>query len=375
MKLLYPDYYPSFHCLATACRDNCCLGWEIDIDPATYANYMSQPGAFGEKLRANIQSEPIPHFRLCGQEERCPFLNAQNLCEIHIHLGEQALCRICSMHPRFVEQFGDFAEIGLGLACEAAARLILGYHQPMRLIASEGEAPFEEQLPFDPMLCSAVFHVRENLFSLLQQRSLSVNHRLLQALLHGQQLQALLDANDSFDIFCRICNEALPPDQPFPLVYFNPCETLQALLEVFLQMEYMDSHWHTALAACAQWLNQLFPQQLSIIQPQQPWYPLFYEQFCVYLLFRYFAKSAFDWDLLGKLQLVAACFSLLHLLLLHCTHTGQPVNFSEACRIAQCFSKEVEYSEENMEFLQQSLAEQPLLSPLRLCSLLSNLNI
>ena len=30
--LVYPDYYPEFRCSASACKHNCCIGWEIDID-------------------------------------------------------------------------------------------------------------------------------------------------------------------------------------------------------------------------------------------------------------------------------------------------------------------------------------------------------
>ncbi len=376
MKLLYPDYYPSFHCLASACHDNCCLGWEIDIDPDAYANYIAQPGAFGEKLRANIQADPTPHFRLCGKDERCPFLNAQNLCEIHIRLGEQALCRICTMHPRFAEQFGDFAEIGLGLACESAARLILSRSQPMQLIESKGTAPFEEQQPFEPALRTGVFHARKHLMLLLQQRTLPVSQRLLQALLYGQELQALLETGTSLDSFCQICAQEPPAEYPLPLVYFNPCETLCALLNTFLQMEYLDSHWNAELSACAQWLSQCSPAQLCALQPPaESWCVLLYEQFCVYLLFRYFAKASFDWDLLGKLQLIAAAFSLLYLLQIHSVHIGESWDFSKACHIAKSFSKEVEYSEENMELLQQALTEQPLLTPLRLCLLLSALHI
>ena len=55
---------------------------------------------------------------LLKEDDRCPFLNQDNLCEIYIHLGEQALCEICDQHPRFHEWFGDYKESGLGLCCE-----------------------------------------------------------------------------------------------------------------------------------------------------------------------------------------------------------------------------------------------------------------
>ena len=32
MIFRYPDYYEKFSCIAGACEDTCCAGWEIDID-------------------------------------------------------------------------------------------------------------------------------------------------------------------------------------------------------------------------------------------------------------------------------------------------------------------------------------------------------
>ena len=35
MILKVPSYYEKFHCIADQCKDNCCYGWEIDIDEGT----------------------------------------------------------------------------------------------------------------------------------------------------------------------------------------------------------------------------------------------------------------------------------------------------------------------------------------------------
>ena len=75
-------------------------------------------------LKSNIEFCEIPHFKL-GVNERCPFLNNNGLCDIIINLGEDMLCQICSDHPRFRNFYECFTEIGLGLTCEAAAKIIL----------------------------------------------------------------------------------------------------------------------------------------------------------------------------------------------------------------------------------------------------------
>ena len=121
---IVPDYYPQFHCIADRCRHNCCIGWEIDIDAKTYAAYRAVDGTFGKRLHDGIVHGEQPCFRL-DENERCAFLNEQGLCDIILTLGEDALCDICTDHPRFRTYIGDDLRLGLGLCCEEACRLIL----------------------------------------------------------------------------------------------------------------------------------------------------------------------------------------------------------------------------------------------------------
>ncbi|MBQ8904241.1 MAG: flagellin lysine-N-methylase, partial [Oscillospiraceae bacterium] len=92
MILRMPSYCRDFRCSAGECSDSCCIGWEIDIDDKTAGYYMDVKGEFGEKLRNNIQKGSPCSFIL--QNERCPFLNENNLCEIILNIGEDKLCHI-----------------------------------------------------------------------------------------------------------------------------------------------------------------------------------------------------------------------------------------------------------------------------------------
>lgn len=180
MRLTVPDYYDRFRCIASRCTDNCCIGWEIGIDPAALADYQSQPGAFGDRLRAAIQPGDPPYFALT-EAGRCPFLNSENLCDIYRQLGETHLCTICDQHPRFHNWFGAEKESGLGLSCEEAARLIL-FSAPPRLISRDiAEAP-DPDGP-DPELLAGLRAVRETAFALLREAALPLALRL--ALLAG----------------------------------------------------------------------------------------------------------------------------------------------------------------------------------------------
>ncbi len=164
MKEIFPNYYRKFKCIAGECKHNCCIGWEIDIDEDTMDLYSSLTGEFAERIRGSIEGE-VPHFVL-KDGERCPFLNQNGLCDIICELGEDAICDICYMHPRFCNFYEDFTEVGLGLCCEEAARIILTENEKFSLslpVATENDGFFRE---------------RAEVFDILQERNISILERL-----------------------------------------------------------------------------------------------------------------------------------------------------------------------------------------------------
>lgn len=136
MSTWYPSFYPAFRCRADRCRHSCCRGWEIDVDEQSAALYRKLPGELGDELRrALFADEEGWHFRLDG-EERCPFLEAAGLCRLIRRLGEEALCDICALHPRFFEELDADELWGLGLSCEEATDLLLG-EKALRFVCGE----------------------------------------------------------------------------------------------------------------------------------------------------------------------------------------------------------------------------------------------
>ena len=174
VKTYVPDYYPKFHCIAGKCRHSCCIGWEIDIDEDTYDLYQSIGGGFGRRLKNNIEPGDPPHFRLC-EGERCPFLTSGGLCDIILTLGEGALCQICDDHPRYRNYCSDRIEMGLGMCCEAAAKLILTRPGPMTLILREDDG--EEELPLSEEE-SGLLDTRDALMKILWDGGIPFEERL-----------------------------------------------------------------------------------------------------------------------------------------------------------------------------------------------------
>ena len=292
--LIYPDYYKDFHCIAGACRHSCCIGWEIDVDEDSLAHFLAEEGPLGDKLRANIaQEDGCAHFIL-GEEERCPFLQADGLCEIILQRGEGALCQICADHPRFRSFFTGRTEIGLGLCCEAAAELILSRREPVRLI-EEGDCP---DLPEDEQ---ALLTLRTRLIALAQDRSQPMEARLAQLL----ALSGLT----------------------------SPADWVGALLS----LERLDESWTRLL------------ESVPAVLPEAPadWeIPL--EQLLCYFLYRHLAGALEDDDVPGRMALCAFATRCVRDAALS---AGIPL--AEAARM---FSAEVEYSEENIGALLDSMA-------------------
>lgn len=198
MKITAPDYYRDFKCIASACRHSCCEGWEIDIDRESVLRYESLEGPLGDKLRASMAPAPkeersdenYAHFRLLPGD-RCPFLRSDNLCELIAEEGEGMLCQICDDHPRFRNFWEDRIELGLGLACEEAARIILTREKPMEIITLEDDGESADIPPDEQWLMC----FREELLQDAASRSYShpAEQRLMEYLIWRHIADALYD--------------------------------------------------------------------------------------------------------------------------------------------------------------------------------------
>ncbi len=147
---IWPEFAPYFFCKADKCRHSCCRGWEIDIDEATAERYQLLNGKIGEELRENIvQAEDGTYSFRLTKDERCPFLRADGLCRLILVLGEDALCEICTMHPRFFVMCGDVELAGFGLACEKTVELLL---TDKKLLTFYREGEEQEKITFEELV-------------------------------------------------------------------------------------------------------------------------------------------------------------------------------------------------------------------------------
>ena len=171
MKLFAPEYYKDFVCIADKCKHSCCIGWEIDIDSDTMEKYEEYKGSYAKELKDSIDKSAEPCFKL-DENERCPHLNERGLCNLILNVGEDFLCHICREHPRFYNDTPQGREVGLGMACEEACRIILESDKYANIVTvGECEGMIDDQLLDTP-------RYRKEIYAILSDRNVPYSNRL-----------------------------------------------------------------------------------------------------------------------------------------------------------------------------------------------------
>lgn len=335
MIVRIPEYFDYFSCLAGSCPHSCCIGWEVVIDEDTARRYQEAPGPLGERLRDAMGFDGEDFcFPLRGG--RCPFLNRENLCEIHCAWGAEATSVTCREHPRFTEDYGAFREITLSAACPKANDLLLGSRESLTFLEREDGEPAEAGDEWLDWLVP----LREQLLNLLCCRSLPLNRRLRAFLRTAYRAQCLLEDEDMENLaaFCAA-----------PCAGAEEAEAKSA------------GDWEAAARQCLLGLEILEPDWKALLErwgavpPDagfHPAEPALTERIAVYFAFRYLLKAVNDGDLLGR-----AMFCVLGVLV-----TERLSRFSGLREALRLFSREIEHDEDNVTALLDAFQEEPGLS-------------
>ena len=229
-----------------------------------------------------------PHFGL-KEGDRCPHLNERGLCNIILHLGKGYLCDICREHPRFYN-YTEVAEVGIGMSCPEAARVIL-LSPDYAILEEIGEVEAEaEHFDFDGRA------ERDRVYGLLSEQSLPYTARL----------KSICDA------------------------YKIDMGEDKAWLELLGRLEYLDeSH------------KDLFLEYRE--ERRKGACDVYAERFLAYLIFRHSTEATEKEDFSLRLRFCLFLERLLASLL----YVKGAETLEDVADLARVISEEIEYSEDN----------------------------
>lgn len=328
MKIIKPDYYDRFRCLAGNCPDSCCKEWEVQVDSHAAAFYRKLSGALGDDLRRVLRCEDGETY-ITIADRRCPMWRQDGLCRIQAELGEDALCRTCREFPRLTHDYGDFVELGLELSCPEAARLILDGTAACvaEKVSGDGEAEYDTEA------MEILKTTRQQALALLDDFGRPIWQTLALLLLYGCQAQGTLDGGEAalFDPDAAL-ESAAELSQPG-----NAAE----VISFFQSLEILTKTWEMRLLSPAP--SDWDSRTLALAR---------------YFVGRYWLQAVSDYDLYSRVKfMVIACLLLRQL-------------GGDFVETAQLFSKEIENDADNMDALLDAAYDHPAFTDARLLGML-----
>lgn len=371
MRYIRPDYYEQFQCVAGACPATCCAGWQIVIDEDTLASYKGMEGAFGNRVRNSIDWREGVFYQY---ENRCAFLNEEELCDLYSELGEHALCLTCRMYPRHIEEFEELREYSLSLSCPIAAKMMLERTEKVSYITEETEEEESEDFEgFDFLMHVQLEGCREVLFSIIQDRTLDLTVRMQVILELAQAFQLCVEEARCFDVEELIADYEKQQQNKawsnraadWKCTYEKRLEEL----EVLEQLEILRADWKQVLGEAKEILYkqgkdaylsilEAFHHRVGYESEQKESFEIFGEQILMFFIFTYFCGAVYDDEVYAKVAF--AVFSvhwILELCMLRWKQTGS-VSVEDMTEMAYRYAREVEHSDENLICLERWLSKE-----------------
>ena len=312
MKIIKPEFYKDFKCIAGECPDSCCQGWEVDADSESLEFYktLSDELDIKKKIDSVLDKDEFGNtiFTL-APKKRCPFLNDENLCDMHIAIGGEHTPYTCRTFPRFIYDFGGTREIGLSFSCPVAADMMYNYNKKW-----EFEEEFNDEPPslneIDARWYFALHKSRRKIIDTLFDNDVEIK----------EKIHIIIDVVNSLCSDFETVDEKLIDDIDFFDVFKNP--------------ELINPEWEDRVNN-----HKVKPVENSKANVN----------ICAYFIYKYFMQAAFDYDVLSKLKMMII---------------GVLINtyFGGDAWGVHLWSKETEHSQYNMDRYKRLLREAKCLS-------------
>lgn len=355
MILRTPGYYKEFKCTASKCMDNCCLGgWLIELDEDTVRYYRELEGEFGKALCESLMTDDDGDtcFRLV--EGMCPHLDENGLCRVLAQIGEEHMGVVCREFPRYTNTFGGVTEKGIGLACEEAARLILTNSDAFCLKEEFCEDGNDKDSSDAGNLIDMLLSARDGIFGILSDRSRGIQKRMADVLEFTFELQQKINSSECDSLELRKYMKG--NDRKLSDIR----EGFELLTDIFDGLEALNEKWHVIIEAVREVLfgdipDEVFKKRLH--DAEGPFFDMLFENLMNYFVFRYFMKASEDCNPFDKIRFAVCGCLIIWEMLAALTLCGKDApgndvieNVSEdIISLVKIFSRQVEYSEDNVE--------------------------
>ncbi|KNY28621.1 flagellin lysine-N-methylase [Pseudobacteroides cellulosolvens] len=216
-SILVPQYIEGFKCIGSACEDSCCVGWRVDIDNETYRKYQKVKddelvGLFERYINRNraVGHNDYSYAKIkLLPDLRCPFLDSDSLCKIHLKRGAEYLSNVCATYPRLTNVVNGTLERAATMSCPEVARLAL--LNPNQMEFDEMEESYNTRniiktdlntrdLKFNNKFQKYFWELRIFIISLVQNRRFRLSERLIILGMFFKKLQEYLDEERIDDI-------------------------------------------------------------------------------------------------------------------------------------------------------------------------------
>lgn len=138
-----------------------------------------------------------------------------------------------------------------------------------------------------------------------------------------------------------------------------------ARMERYEQLEVLDQNWEEEKKRLrAAFHEDNYLECIRNFHAAQQGREYEYEHLLVYFTFRYFMRSYYDDNILNKAQFaVAGILMIRDMDALRFLENGGTFSMEDRVAVAKLYSKEVEHSEENMEFLEEDFQFEDIFAP------------
>lgn len=310
MKIVKPTFYKNFKCIAGDCPDSCCQGWEVDADSDSLEYYKTLDNSLEIKKRIDsvLSKDEFDNtiFTL-APKKRCPFLNEENLCDMHIAIGGEHTPYTCRTFPRFIYDFGATREIGISFSCPVASDMMYNTE------SFDFETDVNSDLPtlneIDAEKYFLLYKGRAEAYKIAKDKNKSIRERL----------------SDLLDLGVLLQEKLFPYDEGGDDIAF---------FDVFKNPELINPEWKEKV-------ENFSLKQVSDTQSN--------ENILMYFLYKYLMQAVYDDDVLSKIKMAVL---------------GVLINtyFGEDSWTVHLWSKETEHSQYNMDRYKKLLKNADCLS-------------